>query len=119
MKSDKALRSTECHPDRLYRAKGLCASCYAARFQSEVLVKPTDKRRRKIAECHADRWAVARGLCRSCYHNAWIKGEVGSTTRSACVNHADRLTYAKGLCRSCYNGMLTRAKRSRAAEPQS
>lgn len=58
-------RMATCHPDRPYRAKGLCNSCYVAKWLQE---HPGRKMaQRKPATCHPELPSVARGLCNNCY----------------------------------------------------
>lgn len=52
------MRPAECHPERKYKAKGLCASCYS------MLMHKENKQR---ATCHPDRPHWGKGMCYSCW----------------------------------------------------
>lgn len=80
----KQRRMADCHPERIHKAKGLCAACY----------ERSDAKGTR-ATCHPERTHKAKGLCAACYGRSDAKG-----TRATC--HPERAHQAKGLCAACY-----------------
>lgn len=100
-----------CHPNRAYQAKGLCAQCYYKQYDEARKGQRNTERRKdpseyasnyrkpphqaaRTPECgHPDRKHAALGMCSACYQRS-------GSSRATC--HPERRLRADGLCNACY-----------------
>ena len=55
------MKAATCHPTRIHKAHGLCASCYNMKLRGAVV------RQKKKALCHPGRKHRALNMCQACY----------------------------------------------------
>jgi hypothetical protein len=90
-------KTATCHPDRPYKAKGLCWSCY-----SQTMHKNNPRK----AGCHPDKPHYAKGLCSWCYKKENRKATLQDNTVAKLIDfsyddYVKNLELQGGTCAIC------------------